>query len=71
MSRRDNSGSGSTSPLGYFLTFTCTLLVARIVVDLVQHQTQPGFQAWLTPSTWIVPAGFALIACFSYWYRSR
>lgn len=71
MTGREPEKQGETSIIGFFLTFIFTLMVARVVIDLVQHGATLNAHTWITPSAWIGPAGFAFIACFAYWYRTR
>lgn len=62
--------AGGTA-LGYVLTFLCTAVVARVMIDLVEHGTMFHAEAWAALSAWVAPVGFAAIACFAYWYRTR
>lgn len=59
------------SPLGYAFTVLCTLIAARVVIDVAQNGAVFNAESWVSPGAWIVPVGFALIACFAYWYRVR
>lgn len=67
---RSEKSAGRKS-LGYILTFVWTLLVARIVIDLVNYGTVFVRESWVTPGAWVYPAGFALIGCYARWYRTR
>lgn len=63
--------ASSATLAGYIGTFLGTLCFARIVIDSVNGRGFLAVSSWLTPRTWIGALGFALIACYAYWYRTR
>ncbi|APT91794.1 hypothetical protein CPHO_01420 [Corynebacterium phocae] len=59
------------SIFGFVVTFFATLIIARLVTDLVLQGSLIHKESWTSPEAWIVPIGFALIGCFAYWYRNK
>ncbi|MCI6573992.1 MAG: hypothetical protein PT944_06750 [Actinomycetaceae bacterium] len=57
--------------LGGIATFVCTLLIARVLVDLAQYGALWRPESWSSAAEWIAPLGFAVIGVFAYWYSHR
>lgn len=70
MSVREHE-SRDYSALGFVVTFFTTLFIARLVTDLAMHGVLIRHESWVSPESWVVPVGFALIGCYAYWYRNK
>lgn len=68
---RSGKTDRTKSAIGYVINFVAILLVARIVIQLVEHGVTVQNHTWADPMAWIASIGFALIGSYAYWYRNR